>query len=441
MNNAFPQLAEVDRWLGEKGLKEPSDPNAVAGQQQLASGVGQFFMDRYGNTEALKKTIATDPVGTLGDAATVLTAGGAGLARAPGKLASVTSKGLLKAGNAVNPISAVTKSAGLLAGKPVAHLLGLTSGTGGDSVTEAFRAGERGGNYGKSFRDNMRGHEPQESVLQDARGALDKMHADRSAEYQQGMLATKANKATLDKQPIEDAMADLTDSLFHGPTAVTDDASLNLAKKVGQAIDDWWTHHPNMTAEDLDRLKVKIDKMKPNWTQESGDQSRIIGTMRTAIKNEILKKDPTYAKTMKAYEDSIGVQTDIEQALSLGGKASKDTTLRKLQSVMRNNVNTNYGSRKGNVKKLESAGADHIMPKLAGQAMSSLTPRGLSQIMAQGGLLGAAYLHDPTLIGGLLATSPRAVGELTHLLGRMKRKVPNAPLGLFQAGRVSAGGR
>lgn len=436
INNAFPQLAGLDKWLADKGLKDASNPEEVAGQQQLASDVGQHYKDAYGGWENIKRSLATKPVSSLLDASTLLAGSGAAL-KAPllGSKVGKVGTAVAKAGNVINPINAVTKPVGLVA-KGMTPALGLSTGTGGQSIMEAFRAGERGGSYGKSFRENMRGKEPQDAVITDAKNALNKMVQDRRNEYNKGMAATKANKAVLDYAPVETAMQDLVDTLFHGPVSTTDIASLNLAKKVGKAIDDWKKVFPKPSAEDFDRLKIKIDNLKPNWTQETGDQGRIISTMYNAVKNEIMAKEPTYAATMKAYEESKAVQTEIEQALSLKKKSSKDAALRKLQSVLRDNANTNYGSRVDNLKKLEATGAaPDIMAKLSGQSLKSIAPRGLSKL-ATTGLLGGA-LFNPQLLGLLPFTSPRLVGEATHLLGRIKpRNVRGAVLPAYQAGQA-----
>ena len=436
INNAFPQLADADKWLAEMGLKEPSDPKEVASQQELAGQVGQHYKDAYGGWENIKRSLATKPVSSLLDASTVLGGSGA-ILKAPmlGAKSAQVGNAVVKAGNLINPINVVNKPAGLLS-KGVSQGLGLTTGAGNQSVMEAFRAGERGGSSGKAFRENMRGKEPQDAVIADAKAALAKMVDDRRKEYNQGMAATKANKAVLDYAPVETAMQDLVDTLFHGPVSTTDKASLGLAKEVGKSIDEWKQNFPNPTAEDFDRLKIKIDNLKPNWTQETGDQGRIIATMYNAVKNEIMAKEPTYAKTMKAYEESKTTQTEIEKALSLGKKSSKDTALRKLQSVLRDNANTNYGSRVDNVRELEATGAAPDMtPKLAGQSLKSLAPRGLSKL-ATTGLLGGA-LFNPQLLGLLPLTSPRLVGEMSHLLGRMKPKgARGALLPAYQAGQA-----
>lgn len=71
-----------------------------------ADAIGQFYKDRYGSEEGLKKTLATDPVGAVSDLSAVLT-GGAALAPKASKLASV-----LRAGaDVTNPIKLATTAA------------------------------------------------------------------------------------------------------------------------------------------------------------------------------------------------------------------------------------------------------------------------------------------------------------------------------------------
>lgn len=431
-------LQGANSWLADRGLatKRDLETEATGAPVKMAQAFGGMIKDRYGGVDAWKNTMATDPVGFLGDASMLLSGGGSAAARLPGVVGRVGSKALRVAGEVTNPINAVAKPAGLLS-KPAAHVIGgLGTGTGGESLMEAFRAGKRGGRYGQSFRDNMRGKVSQESVIDDAKAALDNMAQDRRVEYNKNMAATKANKAVLDMTPIEDAMQKLTDSVFHGPSQITNDASMKMLKKVGKSIDEWKTNFPNPTAEDLDRLKVRIDKLKPNFSKVSGDQERIITTMRNAVKDEILRKDPSYAKTMKAYEDSITTQREIESALSLGKKSSKDTALRKVQSVLRNNANTNYGSRADSVKKLEAAGASEIMAKLAGQSLNARLPRGLAKLATSGALLGGVALGNPALLAALPFMSPRLMGEITHLLGRSGKIPKGLALPAVQAGRI-----
>lgn len=98
INNVFPQLADLDKWMADKGLKTPSDPNAVAQQQEMASQTGAALKDRYGGMENIRNTIITDPVGVGLDAAT-LYAGGAGLA----------GRGPMVASKAINTVQEIQK--------------------------------------------------------------------------------------------------------------------------------------------------------------------------------------------------------------------------------------------------------------------------------------------------------------------------------------------
>ena len=61
-----------------KGLVQMVIPGEQ-GSEQNARAVGDFLKERYGGVDAIKRTIATDPVGIAADVAGVVT-GGAGLA-------------------------------------------------------------------------------------------------------------------------------------------------------------------------------------------------------------------------------------------------------------------------------------------------------------------------------------------------------------------------
>lgn len=89
------------------------------GKEQIARNVGKFYKDRYGGLEQFKNTLANDPVGMVGDAATLLSAGGGAL-RAAGKVGGLTQfakagETLSKAGAAIEPIGVAIRGTGKLA--------------------------------------------------------------------------------------------------------------------------------------------------------------------------------------------------------------------------------------------------------------------------------------------------------------------------------------
>jgi hypothetical protein len=123
--------------------------------------------------------------------------------------------------------------------------------------------------------------------------------------------------------------------------------------------------------------------------------------------------------------------------------------LRKLQSTLRNNVNTNFGKRADLAKFLAANGAPRLMEKLAGQALNAWMPRGLGSLGMQLGLEGAAGLFGHAAGAGLagaglgvLATmpfmSPRLMGEASYYAGKASTlPLQSAARGAFQAGRLN----
>ena len=124
---------------------------------------------------------------------------------------------------------------------------------------------------------------------------------------------------------------------------------------------------------------------------------------------------------MKDYSEASELVKEIERSLVGNQKTAADTAMHKLQSLMRNNVNTNYGNRLDLARTLESKGAD-ILPAVAGQAMNTWTPRGL-QSAASGGALLAAYPTGGASLAALPFTSPRLVGEAAYGLGALNRGI------------------
>ena len=109
-----------------------NNPEAAKRAVDTANAVGGIYKDRYGSVEALKNTLATDPVGAASDLSTLFT-GGAG---ATARIAPAASKVLSTAAKYTNPLAPVTAAAGY----------GLALGAkGAGNVIDAM-AGERAAN-------------------------------------------------------------------------------------------------------------------------------------------------------------------------------------------------------------------------------------------------------------------------------------------------------
>jgi hypothetical protein len=424
-------------YLDTLGGEENSQRAAMT-----ADAVANFYIDRYGSEEGFKRALAEDPVGVMADASTVLTGGASASKTLLGPLSRIT-KGIDVAAKATNPLTVPIKAA-KLGGVALKHGLGLTTGTSADAVGEAYKAGKAGGKQKWAFNRNLRGHEDSAVVIDDARSALGQMAEDRARQYTKDMAVIKADKTPINFRPIEQKFLDVVDSMYNSGHQVAADETIGKLGKIQDVLAEWSADKSMHTAGGLDALKRRIDNLMPSFTDANvGDTERAITAIRNAVKEEVIAAAPQYAKAMSDYETSKVLQREIERTLSLNKKASADTTLRKMQSVTRNNANTNYGSRVGNVEALDAAGTGTIMPRLAGQSLNNIVPRGLMGPLTAAGVASGAYFTNPLFLAGLPLTSPRLVGEAAQAAGTAARWLEKLPkptreqlLLALQAGRV-----
>lgn len=323
------------------------------------------------------------------------------------------------------------------AGGAIRRGLGLTTGAGEESISQALRAGREGN---QAFLQNIRGDVSAMDVLDQAKDALANMRSARSQAYRQGITSTmpdleiRAGKPLpkmppkLDFAPITGKLDEVVESL-KVKTPVGSEFKIGSAEinKIGELEDvvNTWRKNPALhTAEGLDALKQRLDALYPDSPMQKQVQ-RAVTSVRNTVKDTIVAQDKNYAKTMKAYEESLSLEREIERALSLNNRSAADTAIRKLQSLTRNNANTNYGYRMELAKALQEQGGQDLMPALAGQALSSFTPRGLAgQGAALGIGAGGALTVNPMALAALPLTSPRLVGMGAYGLGRATRNIP-----------------
>lgn len=428
-------LLDVGAGALQKALPKPvvdfvnqfeSNPEAAQRAANAASAVGGAMKERYGSVEGIKNTIATDPVGAMGDLSTLLGGGAALAGRIPmaGKVASTLST----ASDITNPITlagkGVSKTADM-ASALVKSGLGLKTGVGTEPITQAVKAGREGN---QTFIENMRGTVPMMQVLDDAKSNLAKMNLDKQAEYRSGMVNIKNDKTQLDFTGIDQAIADAQKySSYKGK--VVNQGAADVLDDIKAKVDDWKSSDPAQyhTPEGIDKLKQSIWESIEKLPRESKTAYSAAKEVYDSVKKEISKQAPEYSKVMSDYSQSSDKIKEIERALSLGDKASADTAMRKLQSLMRNNVNTNYGNRLDMARELERAGGNEMMPALAGQAMSDYVPRGIQRAtIAPESMLAYSMFGIPGAALDVLASSPRLVGEASYKYGQLANALGQA---------------
>jgi|1_EtaG_2_1085319.scaffolds.fasta_scaffold09898_2 hypothetical protein len=409
--------------------------------EKKAKAVGEFFVKRYGSIKGIKNTMKTDPVGFAADVSTIAMPLGL-IARAPVALgrtsritnvAEKTGRGIEAAGRAIDPVMLTAKgvkAAAPVAGKVLSEFLGLTSGVGGKAIDLAWKSGKRGGAASAKFLEHLRDKGNVRTLIDEAFSAMDAMRTKRRNDYVAGMAGVKADNTVLNFRSIDDAIRDVQEiGHFKGQ---------NINPKAGaaweeilEAIGNWKQLDPSEfhTAAGLDALKQKVGNIAKGY--DYGTPGRVVvDAVYHKIKDVINEQAPIYAEIMQKYEQASKELDDISRTLSANPKASVDTMLRKLQSTMRDNVNTTYGRRMELAEQLEKAGGKTLLPGLAGEQLATWTPRGLQRTMASGTALagaggmvpGAAAalpgIANPWWLAAVPAQMPRVIGEAAHLAGR-----------------------
>lgn len=420
----------VSKAAGALGVEQ--DPETKAQNEAAINAVGQFFADRYGGIENFKKTLAEDPAGFAMDLSTILTGGETALARIPGATRAANVVG--KAAEVTNPVSMAGKvvsgaripGTGLKAGiEPVVSTaLGMTTGVGEGPIRQAARAGLQGN---KAFAENLRGSAPMTDVVDQAQSALGQMRQGRSAAYNADMAKANAVPGHVGYQPIHQALSDADKMVNFQGLAKSAEAAKTL-EQIKDLVSQWRGLSTPHTVEAADALKQAIGEIRQK-TPPGTLERRVADSVYNAAKTSIVQQAPDYAKAMQGYSEASDKINELQKTFSLGEKASQDTTLRKLQSTQRNNVQTNYGQRNALLDELATYEPD-LPFALAGQSLNAALPRGLASKIIGGvtvGHNGIAALADPftlmTTAASLPFFSPRAIGEAAYAGGRLARPV------------------
>jgi hypothetical protein len=439
--------------------------------ESSADALGQYYINKYGSIEGFKKELANNPASILADVATVLT-GGAGVATKLGlpakiarlgKRAAVAQQWAGAVARNVDPITAMTnlvtkavpatvKAAGKGTGKLVTSTLGLTTGAGGDAITEAAKVGfERGAagaptSASEAFLDAMRNPATSaDEVVQLARDAVGNLRQQASQRYLDKMAQFGKNPVPLDISRVRQRITAIKPASYdtwketQGPRP----SSHRAWETMNQFVDEYAynaTQDPSLLNPlALDQFKQDLyDVGSKVGGAYDRDAARIAGTAYDAVKKELVNHDRLYADAMKDYENAATQAQQLESTFSLaagrGKKPNIETAGRKLAQTLRNNVNTNFGTRRAQVDELAALDpTGRLLPSLSGQALNSWEPRGLGRLTsgaaATSGLAGIGLNMIPMamevpgyLSGANLATlplmSPRAVGEAAYYGGR-----------------------
>lgn len=271
----------------------------------------QFFVDRYGSEEALKKTIAEDPVGFVTDVSTILTAGGGLAAKIPGVVGKV-GKTARTVGEVVNPVTL----AGKVVGKATAPIREKAS----DYLTQSafkippsVKMGKKEEMVGTiqkyGLTPRRKGIEKLNSLVDDLKIHAEQLELDASlrggARIPTDDVVTRAIDPLISKWKNSDLPADYVN--------VLEKYRLNVINQ----------KKPDMSLSEIIDLKRNLqNQLKPIFAKEmrinSGFKESVIEeakhTLELEVKRQIEAIIPEYADVNSEIHKLLKVKPFVEQA-------------------------------------------------------------------------------------------------------------------------------
>lgn len=389
-------------------------------------------------------TLAAAPSGPVGEA--VLPVAGAGLGYSIGKQISdlieenlgskkavslkkrtvTAGKDIIRGGEMEMGGRILARGAGLAfeGGKQV---LGRLTGTGKAAIEEGLKGTP-------AFKQALRGKITGQEVVENTREALNLLKTGRANIYQKELAQISKMQQPIDIQPIRDKLQNLLgkytriDAATGQPdwsrSAIGPEKSegVKKIKEIVETIQNWGSKQGDNTAVGLDMLKRQMD----DFYSESSNARSFVTGIRNIVKDTIVEAVPQYEKMTAGYAEATKLIKDIESGLMLrkqgiSGRIIADQTLRRLTSAMKDN----FELRRDLVNLLGYASGENIAGQVAGHAMSSIVPRGLSgtgpSLIGQAALV---YFVNPKFWPVLAASSPRVSGEFLVQFGKALRFMP-----------------
>jgi hypothetical protein len=338
-------------------------------------------------------------------------------------------------------------------GKGIARLgseaLGATTGTGAGVINKYTSSIAKGGEIADIANQARKGNLNPQDIVDEAKTAFGTLFKERSDEYTTQLSKLKTKTNVIDHTPIIQKFNKQLDDFgvfFNGDGTPNFSRAPGLGRyegdlqKLSKTLSEWGTREGDNTIAGIDKLKQVIDDFKIG-SQDAKKFDTFVSSLRSEAK-DLIKKDlmkskdlktlSTYEKMLGDFEKSTKEIREIQKALSLGDKASVDTAFRKLSTVLR----TNNEIRQQAVARLDEITGGTLLPKIAGQQLSEILPRGLSRIVTTGGTgiglaTGAGIL---AMLKVAIFTSPRLVGKLLNILGIFGQKAELVKQALLKGG-------
>lgn len=322
------------------------------------------------------------------------------------------------AGGEAAPVA--IKSGARLLGKVARPTLGRLSGVGTGAINESIKTSVM-------YRKALRGKITATEIVDNAKNALQKLVARRSANYRASLAKISEHSDDIDMAPIRKKLKGLMEeynvSVRAGKEGLKIDTSRVAMGKKGrkdikeliEGVSGWGSKKGDATPIGLDTLKRQLD----DFYSDSSQARAFVKSLTESVKKTASDAVPEYKRMLKDYSEATTLIKDIESGLMLrkkgmSGRIIADQTLRRLLSSMRDN----FALRKELVEVLGNSTATDLSGQIAGYTMRSPVPVGLAGTGTMlAGQVGYAMIN-PKFWPVLAASSPRVQGEFLSQFGK-----------------------
>lgn len=450
--NGFAELKAYNDFIKEN----PDSPKPPITQNMMAAqGVAEYFAERYGDVvgedkdawsvvgQKILRTLENDPAGLMADVGSILTLGTTGVTRLGGKTGQIA-KGIRTAGENIDPIMFAAKKTKQIVVDPTIDLLS-GKGTSG-MVQSAYDISKSSARGAEALRNGLKGKVTPSEIINDFNKKVNDHKVTIQKDfgiYEQGLKNKTADFESLDK--IKASLDDMYDDLYYtqqikddlGNTVnvtrvkpATNKFKLQEYEDISKMVNDF-DNLDTIKADDILRLKQELGNKRFNVPADTSHPlNQQLKDFNKFLEDDLAKVDPRTPEVMKQYNT---MKYDLDKIRkTIGQPENRQTQISKLQQLVKDTPRGQVGLK--NIDKILQDLETQAIPQITGLELSDpLRARGsiLSLLGGAGTTAAITGLErfanlDP-FIGltggaiGLLASSPRTMGEIASRLGTASR--------------------
>lgn len=332
--------------LGSKVATATGHPDPAI---QPAEKYADPLLEPFTSVGGLKKTLAEDPVSILSLAAAPFTGGESAStklgaltkdATALDKTAALTKTA---AGFAANPADAVISTASgarKLFGNIINTVGSASSGISKPSLNAIYRAsqmGDEGVPYSNEFKNVLSGATRDQDIADRMRKAAKDASHDASQAWVNDSKNVMAANAPVDYGPVVQAIQEQQKKLHSVPlpNGATNPMALNHPEANAALLEaiDQVKRVQQATGSGLTELEKANDLKQTLYDlserQTTNDAKSAVKGVWSAVRGQLFKTAPEYAKLMDNYQGYLQGNTDMAKGLGLGKNTQSGTTIGK----------------------------------------------------------------------------------------------------------------